>query len=129
MNKFPGKLKEQIMHIRRLTPEGMEKECDWSWCYDTDPDKNAGSGQVVVVPPGYIVCKCSAYFVGVTKCFGGDGEQSMVVIANALTALFESYPALRSGSYDLFFKYLIRLVKGSNNMSQLQPNSGASESA
>lgn len=102
-----GSLKDIIAEVRGYSAHEMKATADFSWRFDSSPESPKGLGQVVLIPPGYVVARVSSSFVGVAKCFGAgaDGPQCAAVLDN-LNKLFASFPQLQSGAYDAFFNHV-----------------------
>ena len=107
LDALQGTLKDKINEVRAMNSESMESTAAFSWRFDSCPESPKGLGQVVLIPPGYIVARVSANFVAVTRGFGisKDGLNCDFV-HEVLTDLFKSFPTLKSGSYEVFEKHV-----------------------
>lgn len=89
-----------------MSGDQMQHTCDFSWCFDSCPEARKGSGQICLIPPGYLVARVSSHFVGVSRCFGCQSDESNKIVSENLGKLFDAFPQLRAGSYDAFFQFV-----------------------
>ena len=103
IGKFTGTLKEQVNQIRSLTAADVDIAADLIWAYDSNPIARKGYSQAVIIPPGYIFTMVCTHFVAIKQSFG---SAKLDVVKSALTALFESWPQLKAGTYEAFWQFL-----------------------
>ena len=103
IGKFAGTLKEQVHQIRSLTAADVDIAADFIWAYDSNPIARKGYSQAVIIPPGYIFTMVCTHFVAIKQSFG---SAKFDVVKSSLTALFESWPQLKAGTYEAFWQFL-----------------------
>ena len=103
IGKFTGTLKDQVHRIRSLTAADVDNAADFIWAYDSNPIARKGQSQVVIIPPGYIFTMVCTHFVAIKQNFG---SAKFDVVKSSLSALFESWPQLKAGTYEAFWQFL-----------------------
>lgn len=107
LDNFAGTLKDAIGEIRGMDSAAMGTSADFTWRFDSCPENPKGLGQVVLIPPGYVVARVSTHFVSVSKSFGTSKDGPEIgLVRNVLQKLFTSFPTLKAGAYEAFENHL-----------------------
>jgi hypothetical protein len=73
-------LKDSINQVRAMSAAQMKVQADFTWCFDSCPESPKGLGQICIIPSGFLVCRVSKHFIGLTRNFGAFDAKSCQLV-------------------------------------------------